>query len=362
MSKELPLSLQMVKSVEKRYRPGMMKWHYEHGLVLFASLKAADLHKDDSVYPWVYSMYDCLIGDDGTIATYREGEYNLDQINAGRALFVLEDRSGENRFKLAQDRLRSQLNTQPRCLNGVYWHKEIYPWQIWLDGLYMEGPFNVEYASRHNDYNSINDVIKQLETTYETLKDGKTGLLYHAFDESRGQRWSNEITGLSPHFWSRSIGWYLMAVVDVLDFVPATHPERAKLISIVKNLSQDILPFQDESGMWYQVTDQGTREGNYLETSGTSMFAYSFLKGVRLGYLSDKFVPYAIKAIEGIKRLYLTDDNGELHLGGICSVAGLGGNPYRDGTFKYYIKEKIATDDFKGVGPFILALVESERQ
>ena len=360
MSKEIPLSLQMVKSVEKRYRPGMMRWHYEHGLVLFASLKAADFHKDDSVYPWVYSMYDCLIGDDGTIATYREGEYNLDQINAGRALFVLEDRSGEKRFKLAQDRLKSQLNTQPRCLNGVYWHKEVYPWQIWLDGLYMEGPFNVEYASRHNDPNAINDVIKQLETTYETLKDEKTGLLYHAFDESRGQRWSNEITGLSPHFWSRSIGWYMMAVVDVLDFIPSNHPERDNLIAIVKNLANDILPFQDESGMWYQVTDQGTREGNYLETSGTSMFAYSILKGVRLGYLSDQLVPYAIKAIDGIKRLYLTDDNGELHLGGICSVAGLGGNPYRDGSFKYYIKEKIATDDFKGVGPFILALVESE--
>lgn len=350
----------MVKSVEKRYRPGMMKWHYEHGLVLFAALKSGNLHNDLSVYPYVYSMYDRLIGDDGRIATYREGEYNLDQINAGRALFELEDKSGEKRFKLAEDRLKSQLKSQPRCLNGVYWHKEIYPWQIWLDGLYMEGPFNAEYAIRNNDKNALDDVVKQLITTYAVLKEPKTGLLKHAFDESRGQRWSDIDTGLSPHYWSRSIGWYLMAVLDVLDFVPESHKDRNALVSIVKELSKAVLPYQDGSGMWYQVPDEGTRKGNYLETSGTSMFAYSFYKGVRLGYLDSEYIAFADKAIDGIKRLYLTEDGDELHLGGICSVAGLGGNPYRDGSFKYYIQEKIATDDFKGVGPFILALVESE--
>jgi len=350
----------MAKSVEKRYRPGMMKWHYEHGLVLFASLKAGDLYCDESIYNWVYSMYDRLIAQDGTIASYREGEYNLDQINAGRVLFELEDRSGERRFKLAQNRLKAQLESQPRCLNGVYWHKEIYPWQIWLDGLYMEGPFNAEYAVRSNDHIALNDVIRQLLVTYEVMKNPTTGLLKHAFDESRGQRWSDIETGLSPHYWSRSIGWYLMAVIDVLDFVPMDHPDRSKLVDIVKNLSCALIPYQDESGMWYQVPDESKREGNYLETSATSMFAYSFYKATRLGYLDSSYVSYANKALDGIKRLYLTSDGQELHLGGICSVAGLGGNPYRDGSFKYYIKEKIATDDFKGVGPFILALVESE--
>ena len=362
MSKELPLSLQMVKSVEKRYRPGMMRWHYEHGLVLFASLLAGDYHKDESVYPWVYSMYDRLILDDGTILTYREGEYNLDQINAGRALFTLADRSGEERFKLAQDRLSSQLKTQPRCHNGVFWHKEIYPWQIWLDGLYMEGPFNAEYAYRHNDSQGIDDVLDQLIVTYETLKDPTTGLLKHAFDESRGQRWSDIVTGLSPHYWSRSMGWYLMACIDVLDFVSKDNPKRERVIKIVKDFSANLLKYQDECGMWYQVTDLPDREGNYLETSATSMFAFSFYKGVRLGYLDPEYISSADKAIEGIKRLYLTEEDGELHLGGICSVAGLGGNPYRDGSFKYYIQEKIAVDDFKGVGPFILALLENERR
>lgn len=361
MSKDQALSIKIAKSVEKRYRPGMMKWHYEHGLVLFASLQAAKLHGDETIYPWVYSMYDPMIGENGEIATYREGEFNLDQINAGRSLFELEDRSGEERFKKAQDRLKRQLENQPRCLNGVYWHKEIYPWQIWLDGLYMEGPFNAEYAVRNNDAEALDDVAKQLITTYGVLKEDDTGLVKHAFDESRGQRWSDEVTGRSPHYWSRSIGWYMMAIADVLDFLPKDHKDRNELIEILQSLSKALLKYQDKSGMWYQVPDEAEREGNYLETSGTSMFAYTFYKGVRLSYLDASFKDYADRAIEGIKKLYLTEDSGEYHLGGICSVAGLGGNPYRDGSFKYYIQEKIATDDFKGVGPFILALVESER-
>ena len=355
------LSEEIVRSVEKRYHSGMMKWHYEHGLVLFASLLVAEQYGVDSIVDWVYSLYDPMIESDGTIKTYRKGEYNLDQINAGRALFILYDKTKEERFRKAQDILREQLVTQPRCHNGVYWHKEIYPWQIWLDGLYMEGPFNAEYGTRYNIKEEVEDVISQLLMTYSVLKDEKTGLLYHAFDESRGQRWSNEITGCSPHFWSRSIGWYLMAVIDVLDFVEEDNERRGDLINIVKALSSSILPFQDRSGMWYQVPDLPEREGNYLETSATSMFAYAFYKGVRKGYLAPDYTEYGRKAIEGIEKKYLTKAGDEYHLGGICSVAGLGGNPYRDGSFKYYIQEKIATDDFKGVGPFILALLESEK-
>ena len=352
----------MAKSVKSYYHPGDMKWHYEHGLVLLASLKAADYYNDETVYPWVYGMYDRLIGEDGSIATYRDGEYNLDQINAGRALFALYDKSGEERFRKAQDRLKSQLVNQPRCLCGVYWHKEIYPWQIWLDGLYMQGPFNAEYAKRYGDAKAFDDIADQLEKTYANLLDKNTGLLYHAFDESRGQRWSNEITGCSPHFWSRSIGWYLMAILDVLDYLPSDHRERGRLIEIFNLVMKAVLNFQDESGMWYQVPDEKGRDKNYLETSASSMFAYSLFKSIRLGYSGDEsYIPAAKKAMDGIRRIYLSqDDKGVYHLGGICSVAGLGGNPYRDGSFAYYVKEKIATDDFKGVGPFILACLEEE--
>ena len=358
---DTPLSLRMAKCVEERYRPGMMLWHYEHGLVLYASLAAAAVHGDESVYPWVYSMYDRVIGEDGSIAGYREGEYNLDMINAGKTLFALSDRSGEERFSLAADRLHQQLERQPRCRCGVFWHKEIYPWQIWLDGLYMEGPFSAEYGARHGDVTAAEDVMTQLDTSYGIMRDPETGLLYHAYDESRGMRWSDEKTGLSPHFWSRSIGWFLMAAVDVLDFVPEAHPLRSKVIGMISSLASSVLRFQDESGMWWQVTDEGERSGNYLETSGSAMFAYSFLKAVRKGYLDASFTAPAEKAIQGIKEKYLReDDNGSLHLGGICSVAGLGGNPYRDGSFRYYITEPIRVDDFKGVGPFILACTEAE--
>lgn len=362
-SNNYPLSLKMAKSVEQRYRPGMMNWHYEHGLVLFASLQAADFHKDASIYPWVYSMYSPLIGEDGTIATYREGEYNLDQINAGRALFTLADKSGEARFSLAQDRLWSQLKHQPRTRSGVYWHKEIYPWQIWLDGLYMEGPFKTEYAKRHDDAEGMADVVNQLVITYETLCDEKTGLLYHAFDESRGQRWSDIVTGRSPHYWSRAIGWYCMATLDVLDFLPASmSEERAKLEDILRKLAPAIAAYQDESGMWYQVPDCQSAEGNYLETSASSMFAYTYFKGVRNGILDKSYKAVAEKTLNGIIKKYLREDeHGELHLGGICTVAGLGGNPYRDGSLKYYFQERVAEDDFKGVGPFILACLEAER-
>ena len=355
------LSIEMVRSVMKRYRPGMMKWHYEHGLVQYASLEASSLYKDDSVFPWVYSMYDPMIGEDGSIVTYRKGEYNLDQINAGKTLFALLDGSGEERFGKAADILFAQLETQPRCKCGVYWHKEIYPWQIWLDGLYMEGPFKAEYALRHNDSEALDDIVKQCITVYEIMKDKETGLLYHCYDESRGMKWSDDSTGLSPHFWSRSIGWYLMALVDILDYLPEEHKGREELKGIISKLSSSVLQFQDDSGMWYQVTDEGGREGNYLETSSTSMFAYSFLKGARLGYLDSSFIPAGVKAIEGMKERYLRKDGDELHLEGICSVAGLGGNPYRDGSFRYYISEPVREDDFNGVGPFILACTEMER-
>ncbi len=355
------LSLSFAHSVMRRYLPGMMKWHYEHGLVLHAALAAADLHDDASVYPWVYSMYDPLIGDDGTISTYREGAYNLDMINAGRTLFRLSDESGEERFSKAADILHNQLLNQPRCRNGVYWHKEIYPWQIWLDGLYMEGPFKAEYAKRHGLMSDFDDIASQLMTVFSVMRDPETGLLYHCYDESRGMKWSDDKTGLSPHFWSRSIGWYLMASVDVLDFLPESHPKREDIVRIIQTLSRSLLAFQSEEGMWYQIPDLPDRTPNYPETSGTAMFAYSYLKAIRLGYLDESFRESALKAIDGIKKLYLTEENGELHLGGICSVGGLGGNPYRDGSFGYYMSEKVSVDDFKGVGPFILACTEAER-
>ncbi len=358
------LSLTMARNVLSRYKPGMMRWHYEHGLVIYSCLEAGRLYGVEEFLEWAYAMYDPKIGETGSIATYREGEYNLDQINAGRNLFALYAYSKQERFALASKLLKDQLDKQPRTQSGVYWHKQVYPWQIWLDGLYMQGPFKAQYCALHGEESGIEDVIDQLLIASKILRDGKTGLLYHAYDESRGQRWSDETTGLSPHFWSRAIGWYCMAILDVLDFVPASNPKRALLVAELLKTLDALLVFQQQNGMWYQVVDKKEAEGNYLETSGTSMFAYSLLKAVRLGLAPDteRYTQCALDALEGIKETYLrVEGKDELHLGGICSVAGLGGNPYRDGSLRYYLCEPVVEDDFKGVGPFILACLEAER-
>ena len=357
------LSLAMAESVIARYKPSQMRWHYEHGLVIHSCLLVGKAYGRNDFFDWAYSMYDPMIAGDGRIATYRLGEYNLDQINAGRNLFALYEQTKENRFLLAAKLLKQQLTTQPRTLGGVYWHKEIYPWQIWLDGVYMQGPFNAQFCKVSGDTAGFDDIVDQIIKVYQTLRDEKTGLLYHAFDESRGQRWSDIETGLSPHFWGRAIGWYCMAILDVLDFLPPTHPKRGELAKILVSVLDALLEYQDESGMWYQVVDRAGQDGNYLETSCTGMFAYSLLKALRTGLISkEHYRKQALKALEGIKSTYLRkDDKGQLHLGGICSVAGLGGNPYRDGTFHYYICEPVVEDDFKGVGPFILACLEAEQ-
>lgn len=350
------LSLRMAESTVTYFKPGEMKWHYQDGLVVMSVLKVAQHYGRQDLIDWAISMYEPLIQEDGTINTYRQGEYNLDQINAGRSLFDFYEITGKEKYKLAIENLKKQLETQPRTKLGVYWHKEIYPWQVWLDGLYMQGPFNTMAGG-------FLDAATQLIKTYERLKDEKTGLLYHAWDESRGQRWSDEKTGLSPHFWSRSIGWYVMSALDCLKLAPAGFDdEKAKLKQIVKNLLEALRPFQSKDGLWYQIPDIPEDKGNYQETSGTSMFAYGGFKASRMG-ITDEFVPMAQKALEGIVNMYLSEDEkGVLHLGGICSVAGLGGNPYRDGSAKYYYCEPVVTDDFKGTGPFILACLEHEKK
>lgn len=361
------LSLAMARSVKARYTQGMMRWHYEHGLVIQACLAVGQHYREDEFLAWAYGMYDPLIAKDGQIATYREGEYNLDQINAGRNLFPLYESTKEERFLLAAQRLKEQLLHQPRTLSGVFWHKEIYPWQIWLDGLYMQGPFNAQFAMQFGKGEDLDDLIAQVQSVYQLLRDPVTGLLYHAYDESRGMRWSDPDTGLSPHFWGRAVGWFCMALVDIYEILGQGHPHRKVLGSILGSVLDSVLSFQDRTGLWYQVLDKGGVRGNYLESSASSMFATVLFKAVRFGIVTEskekeRYLNQARKALEELNRRYLRQDGlGQLHLGGICTVAGLGGNPYRDGSFAYYVSEAVAEDDFKGVGPFILALLEAER-
>ncbi|HKL58403.1 MAG TPA: glycoside hydrolase family 88 protein [Sphaerochaeta sp.] len=360
-------SLAMARSVKARYTQGMMRWHYEHGLVIQACLAVGQHYQQQEFSTWAYGMYDPLIALDGQIATYRQGEYNLDQINAGRNLFTLHESTGEERFLLAAHRLKEQLLHHPRTFSGVFWHKEIYPWQIWLDGLYMQGPFNAQYSKRFGKSEDLEDLIAQVQTVYQLLRDPVTGLLYHAYDESRGMRWSDEKTGLSPHFWGRAVGWFCMALVDIYELLPQDHPKGEVLSSILVAVLEAVVSFQDSSGLWYQVMDRAAVQGNYLESSCSSMFATVLFKAVRLGIVKEcrekeRYLTQARKALEGLNKTFLRqDEGGALHLGGVCTVAGLGGNPYRDGSYAYYISEAVAEDDFKGVGPYILALLESEQ-
>lgn len=349
------LSIRLARHVRDIYPPGAMKWDYDHGMVIQAVLLA-----DPSAYDWAYAHYDPFIRPDGSIKGYWEGKFSLDAVNPGRNLFTFYRKSGEERFRKAADLLHDQLVNQPRTKNGVYWHKGIYPWQVWLDGLYMAQPFAAQYARFSGDREAFDDIVKQFRTVYEVMRDPETGLLYHAWDESRGMRWSDLKTGLSPHFWGRAMGWYCVALADVYELLPEDHPGRGTLRAILKSTADALLQYQDaESGMWYQILDEGKREGNYLETSCSAMFAFSLLKGHRLGMLPESlYQEKGLKAWKGIRDRFLGPD---LVLGGIVKVGGLGGNPYRDGSFAYYISEPIHPDDWKGVGPFIFSTLEAER-
>ncbi|MBO0324076.1 glycoside hydrolase family 88 protein [Muricauda sp. CAU 1633] len=340
------------------------RWSYTNGLVLMACSKVYEQTGNQKYYDYIYEYADSLIDSTGTIATYSLSSQNLDMIKSGDVLLYLYDRTKEERFLKAMQTLNSQMSSQPRTSDGGYWHKKIYPYQMWLDGLYMAEPFHALYTKTFIEddekaQENYDDIVLQFDLIQKHSRDEKTGLLYHGWDESREQKWANKETGNSPHLWSRGMGWYGMALVDVLDFLPENHPGREKLISYLNQYAEAVVKVQDESGLWYQVLDLGDREGNYLEATGSSMFTYVFAKGAHKGYLPDKYLAVAEKAYKGIiDNLITVEDNGVVNLTKCCSVAGLGGNPYRDGSFEYYINEPIRNNDPKGTGPFILASLE----
>lgn len=362
---EKPLSRKLADAVIARHTAPRAQWHYEHGLILKAIEEVWRLDKSQELLDFIQAYLDTFVGKDGSIMTYRLEEYNLDQVNPGKNLLFLHEVTGQERYRIAAATLRSQLATHPRTASGGFWHKKIYPQQMWLDGLYMQGPFYAQYARIYGPAANFDDIVQQFVLVEKHTRDQASGLLYHAWDESRQQLWANPDTGCSPHFWSRAMGWFGMALVDVLDWLPLEHKGRPDILAILGRYVEALGKYQDEaSGMWYQVLDQGAREGNYLESSGSSMFVYTILKAVRMGYISGSGMEsMAKRGFEGLKNLRLgTDDRGLPSLGGICSVAGLGGTPYRDGSFQYYVSEKIVADDYKGLGPFILACVEMERR
>ncbi|MDM7924874.1 MAG: glycoside hydrolase family 88 protein [bacterium] len=366
----LPWSVRMTESVLRRSpdpanleSPKKPYWEYTYGLVLKAVLETWAVTGDGRYFEYVRRYYDQFVGEDGSIRTYRKSEYNIDRINPGKPLFRLYRETGNEKFRRALDTLRSQMATHPRTSEGGFWHKNKYPHQMWLDGIYMASPFLAQYGAEFDEPGLFDEAAKQVLLMERVSREEKTGLLYHGWDESREQKWADPNTGLSSQFWGRSMGWYAMAVVDVLDFLPADHPRRPELTALFTRLATAVANVQDpETGLWYQVLDQGTRKGNYPESSASCMFVYALAKGARTGVLHPAYRHIAEKGYRGIlERFIRTDRRGWVSIDSACAVAGLGGDPYRDGSYEYYIGEKIRTNDPKAVGPFILASLEMEK-
>ncbi len=338
-------------------------WNYEQGLMLVALERLWRQTDDHRYLDFVRQNIDQYVLDDGTIETYRRTDYNLDNIAPGRVLLALYLQSGQEKYRRAADTLRRQLREQPRTHEGGFWHKQIYPWQMWLDGLFMAEPFYATYAVLFHEPADLDDVLLQFQLVTRHTRDRRTGLLYHGWDESRSQRWADSLTGCSPTFWARAIGWYTMALVEVLDVLPADDEGRDELAGMLRDISQAAASVQDSaSGLWYQVIDQPGRPGNYLEASASAMFAYSFARGVRAGYLDSSYAGRARRAFRGItEKLVSVTPGGFISLKHTCKGAGLGGTPYRDGSYQYYISEPQRTNDLKGLGSFLLAAIAIEQ-
>ncbi len=339
------------------------RWDYELGLYLKSLEQLWRQTGNGDYFRYIRKQMDLYVQDDGSIRTYRQDLYNIDHVAPGRAALLLWQETGKEKYRIAAQQLREQLARHPRTHEGGFWHKKRYPWQMWLDGLYMGEPFYAEYSLLFGEPQNFDDIANQFIWMESHARDPQTGLLYHAWDESREQAWANKATGQSPHFWGRAMGWYAMALVDVLDYLPADHPKRGELVSILQRLATAVIKVQDpKSGVWYQVLDKAGEPGNYREASASCMFTYALLKGIRLGYLDTPCLDAGKKAYAGIlKEFMVQETDGSWHLDKVCSVAGLGGNPYRDGSYQYYISEPVRRDDLKGAGPFILASLEMER-
>jgi unsaturated rhamnogalacturonyl hydrolase len=341
---------------------GAAKWDYTTGLFTLSLLKLNERVNDPRYVAFAENTIGSFIATNGAIHGYKLEDYSLDNINPGKTVLALYLLTKEERYKLAADRLRAQLDIQPRTGEGGFWHKLRYPHQMWLDGLYMGSPFYAEYAKLfHEPIGSFDDVAKQIHLVAAHTYDPASGLFYHGWDETKEQPWANKVTGTSPSFWGRAIGWYAMALVDVLDYFPKNHPARPEIIATFKKLCDGVAKYQDpSSGLWWQIVDKGGQPGNYLEASASSMFVYAMAKGVNRDYLSRDYVPAVLKGYNGIvDKLIKTNADGSVSLTQCCSVAGLGAG--RDGTFAYYIKEPIVDNDLKGVGPFILAGLEVQK-
>jgi len=363
-AQDQPWSQRMASTAMKLWADtSKARWTYEQGVVL-KGMEGVWLQTGDKKYfKYIQNYIDALVAEDGTIKGYKKDDYTLDNVLCGRPVLLLYNVLQKDKYHKALLQIRDQLSNQPRTTDGGFWHKKRYTSQMWLDGLYMAEPFYAEYASTFKEDTDFNDIAKQFILIDKHARDAKTGLYYHGWDESKSEKWANPQTGLSQNIWGRADGWYAMALVDVLEKFPANNPHRAELLAILNHFAAAIQKYQDpKSGLWYQIMDKANATGNYPEASASCMFVYTLAKGAREGYLPASYLAVAKKGYNGILAKFIsTDANGQVNLNGTVSVGGLGGKPYRDGSYQYYLSEKVVQNDPKGIGAFIQASVEVER-
>ena len=350
-----------VWNIEKIREGSNSTWNYIDGCMIKAIIELFLITRNHRYLDFADAFTGRFVREDGSIESYDPKEYNLDHVNAGKTLFDLYKLTGKEKYRRAMDTVYSQLKEQPRTSTGNFWHKKIYPHQIWLDGLYMAQPFYMQYEAEYNGCKNCEDSYQQFLQVYGRMRDPLNGLYYHAYDDSRQMFWCDKVTGLSENFWLRAMGWYAMALIDTMEVMPESMAcQKERLNAIYKELIDAMLPYQDQAtGMWYQVVNRGGIAPNYLEESGSAIFAYAIMKSVRLHYLPQEYFKYGQKAFDGICSTYLSEKDGSLQLGGICLVAGLGNTDMREGTFEYYMREPVVENEAKGIAPLILAYIET---
>ena len=340
------------------------KWNYIDGCMITGILERYEITGEARFLDFADRFLSGFVEEDGRIRTYDPAEYSLDNVNPAKNLFTLYDLTGKEKYRKALELVRSQLSTMPRTPEGNFWHKLIYPNQVWLDGIYMALPFYMEYEKRFDAQKDCEDICRQIANVEIRMRDSKTGLYYHGYDASRKMYWADPDTGCSPNFWLRAEGWFILGLVDVLEIMKdlPMGAERVHLQHMLLDLAKALSKYQDPSGLWYQLIALPELAGNYLETSGTALISAALLKAVRLGFLPESFRAVGEKAFYGIVDHRLTKNaDGTPCVTGICLVGGLGGEQHRDGSAAYYLSEPVVQNDAKGVGPLLLAYTEMLR-
>lgn len=335
-------------------------WNYEDGCILIGAWRMYEAAGEEFYYDCIKNYVDRYVDEDGIIKGYDPGEYNIDRIPSGLVLYLLYEKTGEEKYRKAIEALRNQLRYHPRTASGSFWHKKIYPYQIWLDGLYMGMPFYLTYEKLFENGNGYEDIIKQFNNARAVLFDEKKRLYYHAYDEKKQMFWADKKTGLSENFWSRAIGWYIMAIVDCYEIFPEEEKEaRKRLGELLAEAMEGLLLYQDkESGLFYQLTALSKIPGNYLETSASAMIAYAIMKGIRLRILDEqRYRDKGEEILIGIENRMFSLSKGKLKLNGMCKGAGLGPDDRsnRDGSIAYYLSEEVVSDEQKGAGAVMMA-------